>query len=323
MKQIITALAVAFLALWVAAAHAQEANLRTAVIVEGDYVTLGDLFDNAGVNAAKKVAYAPAPGKRATFDAKWLYKVSQAYKLNWRPFNLATHAVVERSSQVIQRDEIHDALLRALRARGAGEDIEVELTSNNSSFYVAADKAASVGVDNLNYDPGTGRFVATVAVPANDPAASRTRVTGRIHKLVSIPVLTEGKRRGEVIHASDIQWRDVRASEVRNHVVTDDDELIGMAAKREIKPASAVDVSQIRRPLLVTKGDLVTIEMQNGGMSLSTQGKALDEGSMGDVIKVTNIRSNKIVEARVNGANKVEVSVNRADANARTSRATN
>jgi flagella basal body P-ring formation protein FlgA len=314
MKQIITALLAAFLALWFASAHAaNDVTLRTAVIVEDNYVTLGDLFENAGPNAGKKIAYSPAPGKRATFDAKWLYKVASAYKLNWRPFTMNTHAVVERASQVIQRDEIHDALVRALRDRGAGKDIEIELAANAGNFHVAADTASTVGIEGLSFDAGTGRFVATVAVPANDPAATRTRVTGRIYKLVSVPMLAENKRRGDVIRASDIQWRDVRASEIRDHVITDDEDLVGMAAKREIKADSAVHVSQLRRPVLIAKGALVTIELAQGGMSLSTQGKAQEEGSLGDIIKVTNIRSNKLIEAKVNGNNRVAVHSGRAD----------
>ena len=308
MKQIITALMAAFLALWFASAHAaNEVTLRTAVIIEDNYITLGDLFENAGPNAAKKIAYAPAPGKRATFDAKWLYKVANAYKLNWRPFTMNTHAVVERASQMIQRDEIHDALVNALRSRGAGNDFEVELAASTNNLHVAADVASTVGIEGLSFDAGTGRFVATVAVPANDPAAARTRVTGRIHKLVSLPVLAETKRRGDVIRANDIQWREVRASEVRDHVITDEEELVGMAAKREIKADSAVHVSQLRRPVLIAKGALVTVELAQGGMSLSTQGKAQEEGSLGDVIRVTNIRSNKIIEATVNGNNRVAI----------------
>jgi len=144
-----------------------------------------------------------------------------------------THAVVERASQMIQRDEIHDALVNALRSRGAGNDFEVELAASTNNLHVAADVASTVGIEGLSFDAGTGRFVATVAVPANDPAAARTRVTGRIHKLVSLPVLAETKRRGDVIRANDIQWREVRASEVRDHVITDEEELVGMAAKRE------------------------------------------------------------------------------------------
>jgi flagella basal body P-ring formation protein FlgA len=308
MKQIITALLAAFLALWVASAHASnEVSLRTAVIIDDNYITLGDLFENAGPNAGKKIAYAPAPGKRATFSAKWLYRVASAYKLNWRPFTMNTHTVVERASQIIQRDEIHDALVSALRERGAGTDIEVELAASATNLHVAADVASTVGIEGLSYDAGTGRFVATVAVPADDPAAARTRVTGRIYKLVSVPVLAENKHRGDIIHASDIQWQNVRAAEIRDHVITDDEELVGMAAKREIKADTAVHVSQIRRPILVEKGALVTIELARGGMSLTVQGKASEEGSLGDIIKVTNIRSHKIIEAKVDGNNRVAV----------------
>src|SRR5262249_4846698 len=95
------------------AAHADpidggEIALRTSVIVEGKYIPLGDLSENAGPNAEKNVAYAPQPGRRATFDGKWLYRVANAYGLKWRPFSLNVHAVVERASQQIQPDEVRD-----------------------------------------------------------------------------------------------------------------------------------------------------------------------------------------------------------------------
>ena len=307
MRQIITALLAALLGMWIAAAYASEATLRTAVIVEGSYVTLGDLFENAGPHAAKNIAYAPAPGKRATFDAKWLYRVANAYGLQWRPFSTTVHAVVERASQVVQRDEVQDALLAALRDRGVKNEVEIEFGNQHLNLHVAAEKASTVGVEGLIFDPASGRFVATVAVPANDPSATRTRVTGKVHKLVSVPVLAEEKKRGEVIRPTDIVWRDVRATEIRDHVVTDDDDLIGMSAKREIKAASIVHASQIRRPVMVPKGAIVQIELYRGPMSLSTQGKALEEGSKGDVIRVTNIRSSKVIEARVSGPNRVDV----------------
>ena len=307
MRQIITALLAALLGLWVAAAYAQEVTLRSAVIVEGNYVTLGDLFENAGPNAAKNVAYAPAPGRRATLDAKWLYRVASAYGLPWRPLSMATHAVVERASQVIHRDEIQEALMAALRGRGAGDNLEIEFANGQMNLHVAAEKASTVGVEGLIFDPATGRFVATVAVPANDPAAARTRVTGKAHKLVSVPTLAEEKKRGEIIRATDILWREVRASEVLDHVITDDDDLVGMSAKRQIRGSTIIHTSMIRRPVLVTKGAVVLIELARGAMALTAQGKAMEEGSKGDVIRVANLRSGKVIEARISGTNKVEV----------------
>ena len=47
----------------------QKPSLKSAVIVEGQYIHLGDLFENAGKNAEAKIAYAPRPGRRAVFDA--------------------------------------------------------------------------------------------------------------------------------------------------------------------------------------------------------------------------------------------------------------
>ena len=307
MKQIVTALIAALFGMWIAVAYAGEVSLRSAVIVEGNYVTLGDLFENAGPNAAKRIAYAPQPGKRSSFDAKWLYRVARAYGLVWRPFSIATRAVVERASQVVQRDEVHDALMAELRERGAGTDLEIELANNNLNLHVAAEKASTVGVEAMVFDPSTGRFVATVAVPANDPAATRMRVTGKVHKMVSVPVLAEEKRRGEVIRESDLIRREVRASEIREHVLSDEDDLIGMAAKRQIKAETIIHSSQVRRPVLVPKGSIVIIELTTGGMSLTAQGKALDEGSKGDVVRVSNLRSNKIIEAKVSGQSRVEV----------------
>ena len=87
-----------------------KVTLKDAVIVEGNYILLGDLFTNAGPKADTRVAYAPKPGRRSHFDAKWLYRVARAYGLKWRPLTLKTRAIVERSSQEIFRDEIEDAL---------------------------------------------------------------------------------------------------------------------------------------------------------------------------------------------------------------------
>ena len=42
-------------------------------------------------------------------------------------------------------------------------------------------------------------------------------------------------------------------------------------------------------------------------MRLTAQGKALQEGSIGDTVQVKNIQSKQKIEARVTGTNKVAV----------------
>ncbi|MGY9002469.1 MAG: flagellar basal body P-ring formation chaperone FlgA [Rhodospirillales bacterium] len=45
------------------------------------------------------------------------------------------------------------------------------------------------------------------------------------------------------------------------------------------------------------------------GMSLSAQGKALEDGAKGDTVRVHNIRSKNIVEGVVTGDGKVRVQI--------------
>jgi flagella basal body P-ring formation protein FlgA len=289
------------------AVAAAEAILKNAVIIEGRYVTLGDLFENAGARTKTNVAYAPSPGKRAIFDARWLYRVARAHGLKWRPLNLKTRAVVERAGQEIHRAEIVDALMSEFKDRGLDDDIEIDFGGRSMRLYVAANRPATVGIESLNHDPNTGRFVATISVPAGDPAAKRLRITGRVFTLVAVPVLAKKLYRGDVIRKHHLEWKKIRRSKVLRQTITEAEQLIGMAAKRLIGSNRPIRLAQVRRPLLIAKGGIVTIRLNYANMSLTAQGRSLDEGSLGDVVRITNSQSKKIVEARVTGANRVRV----------------
>lgn len=287
-------------------ATATESTLKSAVIVESRFIKLGDLFSNAGDKATTNIAYAPAPGKRLVLDATWLYRVARGYRLKWRPLTMNTRAVVERASQEIMRDEIEDVLISALRDRGVKDKVELAF-GGRTRLFVAANQAVTIGVEGLTYDQVTGRFVATVSAPAGEANSQRLRISGRVHHLVSVPIATHRMRRGEVIRKGDIEMIDVRANNLRPGTIIYSDQLIGMAAKRVIRPRVPIRTSQIRRPLLVPKGSLVTILLQTSFMRLTVLGRALDEGSKGEVVRVKNSHSKQMVEATVIGPGRVSV----------------
>ncbi len=287
-------------------------TLKDAVIVETSYILLGDLFTNAGDKAGAKIAYAPQPGKRARFDAKWLYRIARAYGLKWRPLTLKTNAVVERSSQEIFHNEIEDALVASFQELGYRDKFEIELGNRALKIHVAANELATIGVTGLSINRSTGRFVATLVIPANTPGAKRFRLTGRVHKLIQIPVVNRRLSRGDVIRKNDIEWVDTREKMLRRGFIQDENQIIGMAAKRYIAAKSPLTTGHLQRPQLVTKGGLVTISLNSGAMSLKAQGRALETGSLGDIIRVENGRSKKIVQAKIIGAGSVKVDLLRA-----------
>ena len=296
------------LALMGTAALASEVKLRSSIIVEDKYITLSDLFGLPGEKGATPIAYAPAPGQRSTLDAKWLYRVARAHKIRWRPLSLKTKLIVERASQQVFQDDLKTILLAGLREKGAGDDIELSMNGRTLAIHLPTDVEPTIGLDNLLYNPKSGRFVATVAAPADDPAAKRHRITGRVHPMISIPVVGKRLRRGDIVKKHHITWTSIRESSVRRDTILHEEDLVGMAAKRIVREHAPIRLSYVQRPVLVRKNGLVTIHLASRSMTLTAQGQAMQDGSKGEIVQVKNIQSKKVIEAVVTHAGKVSVS---------------
>ncbi|HEX9569005.1 MAG TPA: flagellar basal body P-ring formation chaperone FlgA [Rhodospirillales bacterium] len=281
--------------------------LRESITVNSKVVRLGDLFVGVGDKADISVAYAPEPGKRAIFDANWLYRAAHAYKLNWRPLSLQDQVVVERESLMVTREEIEDHIRAALIERGADPAMQVELTNRMMRIYLPGTATSTIGVEDVAYESRSGRFAAVIAAPAGEPAATRVRVSGRVHKITQVPVPARRLAINDVITERDVKFVAIRDDRVPRDAVTNADELIGMAAKRGLRPGVPVQSTAVQQPILVPKGSLVTIVLQIPKMTLTAQGKALDNGSDGDTIRITNSQSKKVIEAEVTGPGKVVV----------------
>jgi len=128
--------------------------LRESVSVDGKTVRIGDLFLNVGEKADIAIAYAPEPGSRAVFDARWLLKVARAYKLDWRPMGRHDNVVVQRNATLITRDEIADQVAMVLAEQGVDPDMTVEFSNRTLRMYVPRDKVASIGVEDPNTNHG-------------------------------------------------------------------------------------------------------------------------------------------------------------------------
>ncbi len=286
----------------------QAVRLKPVVVIEKPYILLGDIFANIGNKAGIKVAYSPQPGKQSRFDAKWLYRVARAYNLKWRPLTLKTHLIVERASQVIYGDEIEEVLIAALKNHGYRGKLEIEVGQQAKNIHVATNQPTTIGVDGLSINNSTGRFVATLVIPANKPQAKRFRLTGRIHKLIEIPVIKHRLSRGDIIKKNDIEWIKIRERALHRGYIENEGKIVGMEARRHIAARTPLTANQVQRPQLVKKGSLVNISLVNAYMRLTTKGRSLENGGAGDTIRIKNIKTKKIILAKVTGADSARVS---------------
>jgi len=184
--------------------------------------------------------------------------------------------------------------------------MRLELDNRALELRIPAGQSPTGGlrVENVYYSPVQARFAAELVVPGT---TARMPVSGRAYGTVDVPVLTHRVSPGDTISASDVDWVELRADQAGTDVAASEAQLIGMTPKRGIPVNQPVRTRDLQTPRIVDKGALVAITLETGAISLSTQGKALQEGGKGDVIRVVNTASNRIVEAVVSGPGRVSV----------------
>ena len=290
------------------AADAQASLLlRRHAVVEGDVIRVRDVFDNPGSAANTVIANGPAPGGRAIFDAEWLSRTAQRLNLSWRPSSRLDRVEVVRSSTVVTGAMIEDAIRQRLTLQGYGDAYDLVLGNPLVTIQIPANQPPSVAVVQLTFDRHSDRLVATVAAPAGDPGARQLQIVGRLISVASVPVPTHDLARGEVIGEADIEWLRLPRAKLGGDVVTTADRIIGLQSRRILRARTPVRSTNLQPPLLVSKGDQVTLVFATSSMRLTAMGRALDSGSRSEVIRVLNTQSNNTVEARIDGPRLVSV----------------
>ncbi len=281
--------------------------LRKNITVQGEAVRLGDIFDGAGVDADAIVAYAPAPGRRAIFDANWLTRTAAEYGLPWKAASRLDRVAVERASTIVAQTEIEAALRDELARRGYGREYELILNNTALRIHVPVEQAATIAIESLAIQQRGERLTAVLRIPADDPAARRVNVSGRFFAVVGIPVAARLLPRGERIAAQDITVKQVRASTIQGDIVTDPAALIGLAPRRALSAGMPILATELGQPILVRRGRPVTMTFTRNNMTLTATGRALDDGSLGDLVQVRNTKTLRTIDATVTGADRVVV----------------
>jgi len=120
--------------------------------------------------------------------------------------------------------------------------------------------------------------------------------------------------RGEVISEADIEWHELPEARLPRAALVDAAMIVGMAAKRPLPAGKPITATDIRRPLLVNRGETVTMVLTTPAMQLTAKGRALQHGSQGDTIRISNLQTNTVLDAVVIGPGqaRVETTVNLA-----------
>jgi flagella basal body P-ring formation protein FlgA len=205
-------------------------------------------------------------------------------------------------TRLIGEREIGRRIADMVKQRNGGRPVEIMFHGMGNEIEVPATNAA-FQVEDFSYDSRNGRFYATVA----SAAAQAIKVSGRAQIVEAIPVLKSRIAAGQVISRNDVEWLQVPANRYGAGYIDRFEELIGQTPRRALAAGIPVRSADIGKPEAITKNSLVTMVAQAPGLTITTTGRALESGSVGDVVQVMNLQSKRSVQATITGMNLVQV----------------
>jgi flagella basal body P-ring formation protein FlgA len=142
-----------------------------------------------------------------------------------------------------------------------------------------------------------GRTVVGVRCSGQQPWKLFTPVEIRLP--APVVVLAHSMRRGAVLSAADLRTRQEDLAQLRGQYYRRVADVVGYRIKRNLAGNLVLSPAMLDAQRLVRRGSEVTIVADAAAIQVRMRGKALAHGGRGDLIKVKNSRSGRVITATV------------------------
>jgi flagella basal body P-ring formation protein FlgA len=180
---------------------------------------------------------------------------------------------------------------------------EIRVDIMKGKEYLATINSDNLKLLNLELAQDRGTFKALMMVEDSITLEAQ----GRFAEITQVPVPARKLSREDVISASDLIYAEIDTRQLKRGYITDESELIGKSPVRGVLEGRPVLPTQISMPLVIKRQDNLTISYQNNVLHIESLGQAMEDGSIGETIRVKNLGSNKVIYARITDDGKAEV----------------
>lgn len=309
MKALLIAASIATLGLCAPALAAPV--LKGEARVSRDVVTLGDLVDGLDAKAAGTALFAsPRLGESGTIQASRAIEAARSLGIDDVDPAGLTQTVVIRLARRIGTADIDAALRDAFAKRQKVDPAGLTFTydGNTPSTVLPPDINGPLVVEDLAIDLRGRRLTANLSTSAAGGTQRRSlRVSAAFAETMPVAVLTRSLARGETAVVGDVAMERRTRESLPPDAITDAVDIVGRIARRTLGPGAPLRATDLAKPDIVARGEIVTLVYEGPGLTLTTRGKASEAAGLGDLVAVQNLQSKRMLQATVTGPGRVSV----------------
>lgn len=204
-------------------------------------------------------------------------------------FRLPTEVKILRSKSNVSRLEIERKVMNHLLAKCGTCEYRIQINSVPQNLLT--DWELDMNVDFNK---------STVLIPAYSASAPDKKgwVVVELKKYAQVPVLNRSLKIGDLITEDSI-ITETRLIQSYQDAITDKKAVIGMQAARFLTVGQMLTSRDLKREQILKKGQMVKAIFGANALEISISAQAEEGGSVGDIIKVKNLDSQKMFAAKI------------------------
>lgn len=216
-------------------------------------------------------------------------------------------------------------LLTANQAKATSYDrsyIE-QLIKQSVTNYFTSEKAQKIEVLVNKIDPRIRINPCKQALAVNLPEQNNARnlnvkvfcsdstpwhlyVPVRVSVMLPVVVAKFKMDKDTVLDSNNLDIKYIDQYKLRGQPVSSIEEVIGARTKRSLMTGKFISKKSL---CFVCKGDPVTIIAQSNDFAIKTNGTAMQDGAIGEKIRIKNNRSGRVINGQVNAINQVVINL--------------
>ena len=287
---------------------------RADAIVTDKAVRLGDIAqidspniqDDEAIIELKKIAVgvSPTAGESMTLEgSKVLERLrDEGVRLDSIRYSLPRDISVTRAFREVKLDELERALTSFLSKESKQVDVKqlvvdgpIRVPTDSLGLEVVALQATRPGHIGVNYK----------SVAGSDEVRFQLKAVADEWRLM--PVASRPLAKGATVTANDVQLMKVNGTALGRDSIENLGDIVGRNLTKDIGQGEMFKASTVVVPAVVTAGSRVTVVFRQNRLEVTASGIALENGGMGQDIRVRNESSKKVIVGKVSDPGLVTV----------------
>ena len=195
----------------------------------------------------------------------------------------------------------HDSIRHAVKeflATEFSDQSDVRISAGNLDRRL---RLAECSEDLNIFWPPSGKRTGNISIGVSCESEKpwKLYVQAKVATFSEVAILSRPVVRGEVLTRELLLLESREISRTGRQFITNPEQLLGYRFIRNVNAGKALQPRMLETPLLIKKGQQVTIIAGNPTLQVRMAGQAMRDGAKGDIIRVRNLSSSRIVEGEV------------------------